>query len=324
MPIRGRLVAVLAFTMVALLGVTSSRALDYPTKPVRLIVGFAAGGPADTVARLMAQYLQTKLGQPVVVENRVGGSANLAAGYVVNAEPDGHTVLLIGTNNAINTSLFKDLPFDFMRDIIPVAGLTRFSYVMAVASSIPPKTVAEFIAYAKASPNKITFASGGTGTSNHLAGELFRVMTGIDMVHIPYRGNAAAYPDVMTGRVQMIFADVGSSSGHIRSGTLRAIGVSAAKPMEQMPGVPTIAETVPGYEASAFYGLGVPKGTSPEIITKLNATANEGLKDASLVAKFKELGVEPIPFTPADFGAFMVAEEKRWRQAVEASGAKPE
>ncbi len=299
---------------------TAAAAQDYPTRPVRLVVGFAAGGPTDILARVMAQHLSQRLGQQVIVENRPGGGGNTATEQVINAAPDGYTVLVVATANAINTSFYRKLPFDFMRDIVPVAGLGRISYVMAVHPSVPARTVAEFIAHAKANPRQINFASGGTGGSNHLTGELFKAAAGIDIVHVPYRGNAAAYADLISGRVQLIFADVASSREHVRSGALRGIAVTSLVPLPSLPAIPTVAATVPGYEASAWYGFGVPKGTPRAIVDKLNREINAALADAAVRARFAELEAEPLAFTPAEFAAFMESEAKRWARAVEASG----
>ena len=295
---------------------------DYPSRPVRLVVGFAAGGPTDILARVMAQQLSQRLGQQVIVENRPGAGGNTATEAVINAAPDGYTVLVIATANAINTSFYRKLPFDFMRDIVPVAGLGRISYVMAVHPSVPAKTVAEFIAHAKANPGQINFASGGVGGSNHLSGELFKATTGINIVHVPYRGNAAAYADLISGRIQLIFADVASSLAHVRSGALRGIAVTSRAPLPSLPGVPTVAETVPGYEASAWYGFGVPKGTPREIVEKLNRAINEAFNDPAVLARFRELEAEPLVFAPGEFASFMAAEAKRWAGAVEASGVR--
>ena len=295
---------------------------DYPSRPIRLVVGFAAGGPTDIFARVMGQHLAQRLGQQIIVENKPGGGGNTATEAVIGAAPDGYTVLVVATANAINTSFYRKLPFDFMRDIVPVAGLARISYVMALHPSVPAKTVAEFIDYAKANPGRINFASGGVGGSNHLAGELFKANTGINIVHVPYRGNAAAYADLISGRIQLIFADLGSSLAHVKSGALRGIAVTSRAPLPSLPGVPTVAETVPGYEASAWYGFGVPKGTPPNIIERLNREVNEGLKDPAVLARFRELEGEPLVFAPGEFASFMTAEAKRWGQAVEASGVR--
>ena len=295
---------------------------DYPSRPIRLVVGFAAGGPTDIFARVMGQHLAQRLGQQVIVENRPGGGGNTATEAVISAAPDGYTVLVVATANAINTSFYRKLPFDFMRDIVPVAGLARISYVMALHPSVPAKTVAEFIAYAKANPGQINFASGGVGSSNHLSGELFKANTGINIVHVPYRGNAAAYADLISGRIQLIFADIGSSLAHVKSGGLRGVAVTSRSPLPSLPGVPTVAETVPGYEASAWYGFGVPKATPREIVEKLNREVNEGLKGPAVLTRFRELEGEPLVFAPGEFASFMTAEAKRWGHAVEASGVR--
>jgi tripartite-type tricarboxylate transporter receptor subunit TctC len=226
------------------------------------------------------------------------------------------------TANAINTTYYRKLPFDFMRDIVPVAGLGRISYVMAVHPSVPATSVAELIAYAKANPGRINFASGGPGASNHLAGEMFKAMTGTDIVHVPYRGNAAAYADLISGRVQLIFADLGSSLAHVKSGALRGIAVTSRTPLPALPGVPTVAETVPGYEASAWYGFGVPKATPREAVDRLNREITAALADPALLARFRELDAEPLVFAPGEFAAFIAAEAKRWGQAVEVSGVR--
>ncbi len=304
------------------LGAIPAVAQDYPTRPIRMVVGFAAGGPTDILARVLGQWLSQRLGQQVIIENRVGAGGNTATEGVVNAAPDGYTVLVITTSNAINTTFFRKLPYDFMRDIVPVAGLGRLSYVMAVTPSLPVKTVAEFIAYAKANPKTINFASAGIGGSNHFAGEMFKGMTGADIVHIAYRGNSLAYPDLMEGRIQLIFGDIPSVIGHVKSGALRGLAVTSPAPLDSLPGIPTVAETVPGYEAAAWYGFGVPKGTPPEIVEKLNREINAGLNDPAVRARFRDMETEPLVFTPAQFGAFMASEAKRWGVAVEASGVK--
>jgi tripartite-type tricarboxylate transporter receptor subunit TctC len=310
----------LAFAYASL--AATAAADEYPARPIRLLVGFAAGGPTDILARVMAQRLAQRLGQQVVVENRPGAGGNAATETVVNAAPDGYTVLVVATANAINTSFYRKLPFDFMRDIVPVAGLARISYVMALNPAVPATTVADFIAYAKTNPGRINFASGGVGGSNHLAGELFKAMAGINIVHVPYRGNAAAYADLIGGRVQLIFADIGSSLVHVRAGALRAIAVTSRAPLPSLPDVPTVAATVPGYEASAWYGFGVPKGTPRMIVETLGREINRGLGDPALLARLRELEAEPLVFTPPEFAAFMTAEAKRWAQAVEASGVR--
>jgi tripartite-type tricarboxylate transporter receptor subunit TctC len=257
-----------------------------------------------------------------VVENRVGAGGNTATETVIKAPADGYTILVITTSNAINTTFYRKLPFDFMQDIVPVAGLGRITYVMAVPPSLPVNSVSEFIAYAKANPGQLSFVSAGVGGSNHIAGEMFKAMTGINIVHVPYRGNSAAYPDLMTGRVQLIFADLASALEHVRSGKLKGLAVSSTKPLDALPGLPPVADTVPGYQATAWYGFGVPKGTPPEIVELLNREINAGLRDPAIMQRFRDMETEPLVFNPADFQAFMRSEAKRWGEAVEAAGVK--
>src|SRR5437868_7880536 len=262
----------------AVLSLTASGAFaaDWPTRPVRLVVGFAPGGPTDILARRMAQYLSEKLGQQFVVENKPGATGNIATEYVINQPPDGYTILVTSTANAINMTFYTKLSFNFLRDAEPVAGLASISYLMLINPGVPAKTIAEFIAYAKANPGKINFASGGVGSSNQLAAELFKVMTGTDLVHVPYRGNAAAYSDLLGGQIQLIFADVASGRQHAQSGALRALGVTAPARLATLPDVPAIAEAVPGYEANGWYGFAAPKGTPRDVIEKLNGAINAG------------------------------------------------
>jgi tripartite-type tricarboxylate transporter receptor subunit TctC len=308
----------------ALLALTANAAsaADYPTRPVRLIVGFAPGGPTDILARHMAQYLTVKLGQQVVVENKPGATGNIATEYVINAPPDGYTILVTSTANAINMTFYQKLSFNFLRDAEPVAGLASISYLMLINPGVPAKTIAEFIAYAKANPGTINFASGGVGSSNQLAGELFKVMTGTELVHVPYRGNNAAYTDLISGNIQLIFADVASGRQHAQSGALRALGVTAPARLATLPDVPAIAEAVPGYEANGWYGFAAPRGTPRDVVATLNAAINAGLNDPGLKARFAQLEATPQIFTPAEYGAFLVAEAERWGKAVKASGVK--
>jgi tripartite-type tricarboxylate transporter receptor subunit TctC len=311
---------VLGFVVVvATCGLASAQ---YPTRPVRLVVGFAAGGPTDILARRMALYLTDKLGQQFIVENKPGATGNIATEYVINQPPDGYTILVTSTANAINMTFYNKLSFNFLRDAAPVAGLASISYLMLVNPGVPAKSIAEFIAYAKANPGRINFASGGVGSSNQLAAELFKVMTGTDLVHVPYRGNAAAYTDLIGGQIQLIFADVASSRQHAQSGALRALGVTAPKRLATLPDVPAIAEAVPGYEANGWYGFAAPKGTPPEIVEKLNAAINAGLNDPALKAHFAALEANPLVFTPKEYGEFLVSESERWGKAVKASGVK--
>jgi tripartite-type tricarboxylate transporter receptor subunit TctC len=289
---------------------TVASAQAYPTRPVHWIVSFTAGGPNDTVARIIGQYLSDRLGQQFVIENKVGAGGNIGMAAVLSSPPDGYTIGFVAPNNAINTTLYEKLPFDFVRDSVPVAGTMLLTNVMVVHPDVPAKTVAEFIAYAKANPGKINMASSGSGTSVHMSGELFKVMTGINMQHVPYRGSAPAMQDLLTNRVQVMFDNLPGSMAHIKAGTLRALGVTAGKRAEALPDVPTIGETVPGYEAVIWYGIVVPKGTPPEVVDTLNIAVNAVLTDPQLKARLDALGGEPMPMTPAQFGK-LIADENR-------------
>jgi len=297
-------------------------AQTYPARPVRIIVGFAAASGADILARLMGQWLSERLGQQFIIENRTGAGTNIATEAVVRAPPDGYTLLYVTAANAINATLYDKLNFNFIRDIAPVAGIVRLASVMVVHPSFPAKTIPEFIAYAKANPGRINFASGGTGSSNQLAAELFKVMTGTDLVHVPYRGNNAAYTDLIGGQIQLIFADVASGRQHAQSGALRALGVTAPARLATLPDIPAIAETVPGYAANGWYGFAAPKGTPRDVIEKLNGAINAGLNDGDLKARFAQLEAAPLIFTPKEYGTFLVSESERWGKAVKASGVK--
>jgi tripartite-type tricarboxylate transporter receptor subunit TctC len=299
-------------------------AADYPARPVKLVVPYAPAGTTDVLARIVAQWLTEKLGQPFVVENRPGAGNNLGTEAVVNAAPDGYTLLLVNPANGINAALYKDLKFNFIRDIAPVAGLVRTPNVMEVTTSLPVKTVAEFIAYCKANPGKINMASSGSGTSVHLSGELFKFMTGCDMVHVPYKGAGPALTDLIGGQVQVLFDNLPSSAGHIKSGRLRALGVTSDQREASMPNLPTVGETVPGYEATAWFGLGMPKGTPREFIDKINAEVNRALADPKMRERLAELGGKPIAGTPDDFGRTIAAETAKWEKVVVSSGAKVE
>jgi tripartite-type tricarboxylate transporter receptor subunit TctC len=302
----------------------STDAQDYPSRPIRLVVGFAAGGTQDVVARLIGQALSERLGQQIVIENRAGASSNIAAEAVIRSPPDGYTLFMVGPNNAINASLYDKLPFDFVRDTAPVAGITRVPNVMEVHPSVPAKTVPEFIAYAKANPGKINMVSGGTGTSVHVSGELFKMMTGVHMVHVPYRGAGPAIADLVAGQVQVMFDNLPSSIGHIRAGTLRALAVTTAQRSEALPGVPTIASFVPGYEASAFFGISAPKATLPAIVSRLNDAINAVLADPKIKARMADLGGTTLPGSPAEFGKLVADETEKWAKVVKFSGAKPD
>jgi tripartite-type tricarboxylate transporter receptor subunit TctC len=302
-------------------GISDAAALDYPTRPVRWVVGYPAGGTTDILARLIGQYLSEKLGQQFIVENKPGAGNNIATEAVINSPPDGYTLLFVNPANGINTSLYKKLSFNFPRDIAPIAGIARVPNVMEVNPNVPAKTVAEFIAYAKANPNKVNLASSGNGTSVHLSGELFMAMTGVKLTHVPYRGSAPALTDMIAGQVQVLFDNLPSSIEHVRAGKLRALAVTTEKRSEALPDVPTVAETVPGYEASAWFGMGAPKGTPPEVIAVLNKTINEALADPNIKARLAEMGGMPMGGTPADFGKIIVDDTEKWRKVVEFAGA---
>jgi tripartite-type tricarboxylate transporter receptor subunit TctC len=302
----------------------SARAQTYPTRPVRIIVGFPAGGPSDITARLIAQWLSEHLGQEFVVENRPGAASNIATEAALRAPPDGYTLLLVTSTNAVNATFYENLNFNFMSDIAPVAGIIRVPFVMEINPSIPAKTVPEFIAYAKANPGKINMASGGIGTSVHIAGELFKMMAGVNLVHVPYRGSAPALTDMISGQVHVMFDILTSSIQHIRSGALRALAVTSERRSEALPDLPTVGDFLPGYEATAWYGIAAPKNTPSEIVDKLNNEVNAGLADPKIKARFAELASAVIPGSPADFGRLVGDEIQKWAKVVKFSGAKPE
>jgi tripartite-type tricarboxylate transporter receptor subunit TctC len=314
----------LALAVAATAPVGSAMALDYPTRPVRWVVGYPPGGATDIIARLIGQRLQEKLGQPFVIENKPGAGNNIATESVVNATPDGYTLLLVNPANYINTSLYANLKFNVPRDIAPVASFNRVPNVMTVNKDVPAKTVAEFIEYVKANPGKVNLASSGNGTSVHLSGEMFMAMTGAKMTHVPYRGAAPALTDLIGGQVQVIFDNMPSVLQHIKSGTLRALAVTSTQRSEQLPDTPTVADTVPGYEASALFGMGAPKDTPKEIIAKLNAEVNAILAEPTIKARLIELGGAPLIQTPEQFGNDIVAETEKWKKVVEGAGLKVE
>jgi tripartite-type tricarboxylate transporter receptor subunit TctC len=320
----GGLARLIGLALIAAAGAGPARALDYPTRPVHWIVGYPAGGTTDILARLVGQYLSERLGQQFVIDNRSGAGNNIGTEAVVNAAPDGYTLLLVNPANGINATLYEKLPFNFIRDIAPVAGIIRVPNVMEVNPAVPAKTVAEFIAYAKANPGKVNMASSGNGTSVHVSGELFKMMSGVNMLHVPYRGAAPALTDLMGGQVQVIFDNLPSSIEYIRAGKLRALAVTTTTRSEALPGVPTVAETVPGYEASAWFGLGAPKGTPPEVVDKLNAAVNAGLADPKLKARLVDLGGAMLVGSPADFGKLIAEETEKWAKVVKFSGARPD
>jgi tripartite-type tricarboxylate transporter receptor subunit TctC len=295
-------------------------ATDYPNRPVRWLIGFAPGGPVDIVARIMSQFLSERLGQQFVVENRAGSGGNLAAADAVNSQPDGYTLLFVAPNNAISASLYKKLSYDFMRDTVPVAGIMRLTNIMVVPTALPVKTVQEFIDYCKANPGKVAYASSGNGTSVHMSAELFKAMTKVDMIHVPYRGSALAYPDLMSNKVQTIFDNLPGALEQVRAGTLRALGVTSPQRWPGVPDIPAIAETVPGFESVGFYGISAPKGTPPEIVAILNKAVGEALKDPKLAARLAELGGQPMPMTPPEFGKLIAEETEKWRKVVEFAG----
>jgi tripartite-type tricarboxylate transporter receptor subunit TctC len=297
-----------------------SQAGDYPDRPVRFINGFAAGGPVDTVARIMADALSEHLGQQFLVENRPGSGGNIATGVAINSTPDGYTLLFSGANNAISTSLYKHLNFDFIRDTVPVAMFTQVPNMMVVSKAMPVKTVQEFIDYCKANPGKISFSSSGNGTTVHMSAELFKAMTKCDMVHVPYRGSALAIPDLISNKVQVMFDNLPTALQQVRGDNLRGLGVTSAQRWPSVPDVPAIAETVPGYESSVFYGMSAPKGTPPEIVAVLNKAVNEVLKDPKLIARFADIGGVPKPMTPEEYGKLIAAETEKWRKVVEFAG----
>jgi len=289
---------------------------------VRIIIGFAPGGVVEIVARLIGQSLSERLGQPFIIESRPGAASNIATEAVVRAPPDGYTLLLVTAANAINTTSYEKLNFNFLRDIAPIASIIRHPFVMVVNPSVPAKTVPEFIAYAKANFGKLTMASGGIGATTHLAGELFKVMTGVDMVHVPYRGLAASLTDLLSGQVQVTFASVPSSIAYIQVGKLRALAVTAATRSDTLPDIPTVGEFVPGYEASIWFGVGAPKATPAEIVDKLNREINAGLAEPKISARLADMGGVLLSGSPAEFGKFLADETEKWGKVVRFTGIK--
>jgi tripartite-type tricarboxylate transporter receptor subunit TctC len=300
-----------------------ARAQTYPSRPAHLIVAVAAGGSPDIVGRLIAEWLSERLGQPFVVDNRAGAAGNIGSELALNAPPDGYTLLLAMSANAINASLYSDLHFNFIRDAAPVASISTIPLIMEVNPSVPAKTVPEFIAYAKANPGKINMASGGVGSPLHVAGELFKMMAGVDLVHVPYRSEALALPDLLGGQVQVLFGVMPASLGYVRSGKLRALGVTSTKRQELLPNVPAMAEFLPGFEASGWYGIVVPKGTPTEIVDILNKAVNAALADPTMKQRFVDLGCVVFAGTPADFEKFIVDETEKWAKVVKSANIKP-
>src|SRR6516164_8292133 len=296
----------------------------YPSRPVRIIVPFAPAGASDITARLIGQWLSERLGQQFVIENRPGGGGNIGTEAVVRAPADGYTLLMVGSANASNATFYDKLNFNFIRDIAPVGSVFRGPYVMVVNPSVPARSVPEFIAYAKANPGKLTMASSGTGAVPHVAGELFKMMAGIDMVHVPYRGGGPALTDLLAGQVQVYFPTTVASIGYVRAGRLRALAVTAATRSDALPDIPTVGEFLPGYEASTWYGIGVPKNTPAEIVDKLNEAINAGLADPTIKARLADLGGVPMPMSPADFGKLIADETEKWAKVIRAANIKAE
>jgi len=324
MVLRRTAICLIAIGISAIASIGSAAALDYPTRPVRWIVGYPPGGATDIIARLIGQRLSERLGQQFVIENKPGAGNNIGTEAAINAEPDGYTVLLINPANYINATLYTNLKFNLVRDIAPVAAFNRVPNVMTINNDVPARTVAEFIAYVKANPGKVNMASSGNGTSVHLSGEMFMMMTGAKMQHVPYRGAAPAITDMLGGQVQVIFDNMPSVIQHVRAGSLRALAVTTSARSPQFPDVPTLAETVPGYEASALFGMGAPKKTPPEIIEKLNKEINAVLAEPGMKAKLIDLGGEPLIGSPEDFGKMIVAETEKWEKVVKAAGVHVE
>jgi tripartite-type tricarboxylate transporter receptor subunit TctC len=301
-----------------------ARAQAYPTRPVRLIVPIAPAGASDITARLMGQWLSERLGQQFVIDNRPGGGGNVGTEAAVKAPPDGYTLLLVGGLNAVNATFYDKLNFNFIRDIAPVASIIRTPFVMVVNPSVPAKTVPEFIAYAKANPGKINYASAGTGTSTHLTGELFKMMAGVDMVHVPYRGGGPAFNDLLAGQVQVMFPTTVGSIGYIRAGRLRALAVTTETRSEALPDIPSLGEFLPGYEASNWFGIGAPKATPAEVVDKLNKEINAALADPKIKARLADLGGTVLAGSPADFGKLIADETEKWAKVIKFAGIKPE
>jgi tripartite-type tricarboxylate transporter receptor subunit TctC len=319
---KARWIAAALFAIASWTG--SAFALDYPTHAVKWIVPYPPAGTTDVLARIIAQWLSEKMGQQFIIENKPGGGNNIGTEFALRSPPDGYTMLLVNPANGINHTLYKNLNFSILTDMAPVAGLVRSPNVMEVTDSFPAKTVAEFIAYCKANPGKINWASSGSGTSVHMSGEMFSMMTGCKMLHVPYKGAGPALTDLIGGQVHVMFDNLPSSIGHIKSGRLRALAVTSSYHEPSLPGIPTVAETVPGYEATAWFGIGMPKGTPREIVEKVNAEVNRALADPKMREKLAELGGKPIPGTPEDFGRVVAAEVEKWSKVVITSGAKVE
>ncbi len=317
------LVAALLVLGTAFAGSSGAIAAEtYPVRPIRWIVPYPPGGTTDILARIMGQWLSERLGQQVLIDNRPGAGNNIGTETAIRSTPDGYTVFLVNPANAINATLYSKLPFNFLNDMAPVGGMVRVPNVMEVTNSLPAKSIPEFIAHAKANPGKVILASSGAGTSVHLSGELFKSMTGTDLTHVPYKGAGPALPDLIGGQVHVMFDNMPSSIEFIKGGKLRALGVTTAKRSTQLPNVPTVAETVPGYEASAWFGMGAPKGTPADVVARLNREINAALADPKMKARFADLGGDPINGTPAEFWKIHTYETEKWAKVVKSSGAK--
>jgi tripartite-type tricarboxylate transporter receptor subunit TctC len=299
-----------------------SAAQDYPSKPIKFIVCFAAGGPNDITARLFGQYLSEHMNQQFVIENRPGAGGNIGMHAALQAPPDGYTIVFVGPNNFINPSIYPNMPFDFIRDSAPVAGTMKMTNILVTNPDSPFKSLQQYIAHAKANPGKVNFGTGGVGTSPHMSGELLKAMTKIEIVHVPYRGTAPALVDVLSGQLHSAFDNLPGAIGHVKSGKLRALGVADVKRVTQLPGVPTIAETVPGYEANVVYGIAMPKGTPPAIVSKFNAAVNAVLKNPKLQARIDELGASPMPMSPSEFSKLVVDQTDKWAKVIKTAGIK--
>ena len=321
---RRRLLHLAAATAALSAAARRASAQSYPVRPVHIIAGFAAGGGVDITARLIGQWLSQRLGQNFITDNRPGAGGNIGTEAVVNAAPDGYTLLLATVPNAVNATLYEKLNFNFVRDIAPVAGIIRVPQVILVNPSVPAKTVPEFISYAKANPGKVNMASAGNGSAPHMAGELFNVMAGINLVHVPYRGQGPALTDLLGGQVQVLFATTPGTTDYVRTGKLRALAVTTATRAQVLPDVPTVADSLPGYEASQWYGVGAPRQTPAEIVNKLNAEINAALADPAMKTRFADIGGEVLSGSPADFGKLIAAETEKWGKVVRAANIKPE
>jgi tripartite-type tricarboxylate transporter receptor subunit TctC len=301
-----------------------AKAQAYPSRPVRWLVGFTPAGGTDITARLIGQWLTERLGQPFVIENRPGAGTNIAAEAVIHAPPDGYTLFLINFTNAVNASLYEKLNFNFIRDMAPVVGISRAPLIMAVHPSLPVKTVAEFIAYAKANPGKINMGSAGIGSTGHLAGELLQMMTGVKLTHVPYRGNAPALTDLIAGQVQLVFPSTASAIEYVKTGKLRGLALTGTARLDALPDLPTVADSVPGYEASSLYGIGAPHATPAEVVDRLNKEVNAALADPKMRARLADLGGTPFGGSPADFGKLIADETEKWGKVIKSAGIKPQ